>query len=228
MVEKKIPGLGTFSFPDDPPPQRTRPSLFPTREQVASLRGLPLPPPPRNVPQPPQPNVTTTAQEADPDAAAAESSDVDRRRSSMLKSTRTTSVSRLTVATYIRAILIILQPPISLRLQLLNTLRPSVLPPFLAQKATRLRLAGHHSHRSLHRPSSPLRTAVLMTMFLPSSYQVLSQLSTHPSLQPLCFLRLSALQLVHARKATTLCQTHHHSHRSLRQSSLPPRTLMLA
>lgn len=79
MVEKKIPGLfGTFSFPDDPPTQRTRPSLFPTREQVASLRGLPLPPPPpRNLPQPPQPNLSTTTQEADPDAAAAESSDVD-------------------------------------------------------------------------------------------------------------------------------------------------------
>lgn len=77
MVEKKIPRLyGTFVFPDDPPPQPTRPSLFPTRKQVASLRGLPLPPP-RAVPQPPQPNVTATTQEVGLDVAAAESSDVD-------------------------------------------------------------------------------------------------------------------------------------------------------
>ncbi|GAB7333720.1 hypothetical protein MBLNU13_g05257t1 [Cladosporium sp. NU13] len=77
MVEKNIPGLsGTFVFPDSPSTSRTRPSLFPTREQVASLRGLPLPPP-RIVPQPPEPDLTTTAQEAGPDADAAESIDVD-------------------------------------------------------------------------------------------------------------------------------------------------------
>jgi hypothetical protein len=77
MVERKIPGfIGTVSFDDTTPPQRTRPSLFPTREQVASLAGLPLPKP-RAVAQPPQPDLATTAQEAVSDVDAAELNDFE-------------------------------------------------------------------------------------------------------------------------------------------------------
>jgi hypothetical protein len=54
MTEKKIPGFnGTVMIDETTPPRRTRPSLFPTREQVASLAGLPLPQP-RATAHPPQ------------------------------------------------------------------------------------------------------------------------------------------------------------------------------
>jgi hypothetical protein len=110
-------------------------------------------------------------------------------------------------------------------LQLLSTLHPSVLRRFLAQRATQLRLAGHHSHRSLRQPSSPLRTTMLAKTFLLSGYQLLSQLSTRPSLP--CVPHPSALQPFLSRKAMRHCDTSCHAYRSLYQSNLPPRTTML-
>jgi hypothetical protein len=110
-------------------------------------------------------------------------------------------------------------------LQLLSTLHPSVLRRFLAQRATQLRLAGHHSHRSLRQPSSPLRTTMLAKTFLLSGYQLLSQLSTRPSLP--CVPHPSALQPFLSQGASTIRHTDYHHHQSLRQPSLPPRTAAL-
>lgn len=54
QINVNIPGIpGTFVFDNTTPPPRTRPTLFPTREQVASLAGLPLPQP-RATAHPPQ------------------------------------------------------------------------------------------------------------------------------------------------------------------------------
>jgi hypothetical protein len=77
MTEKKLPGFnGTVMVDETTPPPRTRPSLFPTREQVASFAGLPMPQP-RAVVQPPQPDMATTAQEAVSDVDTAELHDFE-------------------------------------------------------------------------------------------------------------------------------------------------------
>jgi len=77
MVEKKVTGFnGLVSFDDTTPPPPTRPSLLPSRDQVASLAGLPLPQP-RAVKQPPQPDLTAAAQEEGSNVDAAELNDFE-------------------------------------------------------------------------------------------------------------------------------------------------------
>lgn len=149
-------------------------------------------------------------------------------RSSTVLLTWTPSVSHLILLKRIRTILTRLQLPTCPRLQLLHTLHPSVLPLFFARRTTRLRLTDHHAHRSLRQPSSPPRTAMLTKTSLLSSSQLLSQLSTRPSLHLLCVPRSSALQLSRAYKATSLRHAYHHSLRSLHRPILPLRTTMLA
>ena len=115
-----------------------------------------------------------------------------------------------------------------LRLHLVRSTHPSVLPLFLVPKATGLLPTGHHSHQLLRQPNSPPRTAMLAKTFLLSSYQLLSLLSGRPSPHLLCVLRLPALQLSFTQKAPRLHHTDCHPHQSLHRSRLPPRATMLA
>jgi hypothetical protein len=146
------------------------------------------------------------------------------RRSSWLRSTRTTSVSYLILNRCIRAILTRLQPPSCLRLHLVHSVHPSVLPLFLAQKATRLLLTDHHAHRSLRRPRSPPRTAMLNKTSLLLSYQLLLQMLARASPHLLCVPRLLVLQMFFAQKAPRL----HHRDCHLHQTLHWPRSLQRA
>ena len=148
-------------------------------------------------------------------------------RSSTLLLTLTPSVSHPILLEHIRTTLTRSQLPTCPRLQLLHTLHPSVLPLFLARRTTRLRLTDHHAHRSLRQPSPQPRTAMLTKTSLLLSCQLLSQLSTRPSLHLLCVPRSSAPPPFVTQEATRLCHANCRAHRVLRQSSHSLRTTTL-
>jgi hypothetical protein len=75
MQQRQINGLyGTFSIDDAPRPQRTRASLFPTQQQVASMQALQAE---RAAAEQPDMDFTATFHETSPEVDATESSEVD-------------------------------------------------------------------------------------------------------------------------------------------------------
>ncbi|KAM0706137.1 hypothetical protein Q7P35_006686 [Cladosporium inversicolor] len=78
MVKKKTPGfIGTVEWDDTPRPPRTRPSLFPSREQVVALPPFQPPPQRHTMKQQSGPVLAAVVQEVDSNAVAADSNDVE-------------------------------------------------------------------------------------------------------------------------------------------------------